>query len=405
MEHSFLDLLGRSVVKAWLTQSQHSWRRLPVAHDSPHVHAPGANPDRILLAGDGASAGVGVLTHELGLPGYLARRVSSLTGRATDVDIAVSTDMTVSKCVAALVESRLDRYDVIVLSLGVNESLNLDSIDSWRIELTALLDFIQRDSPASTETIVLSIPYSKSRSGFPRILARVVDRRAARMNAMSKAIISGMDRVRFVAFASGEDVESDGAHAYDQWARGIAPAVSQLLAPSWSTSMRTHAAHEQDRQEAVEGLGLLDMPPDEILDEIATTARDLFGTQLAAVTFIDSDRQFMASAVGMDAQDMNRKDAFCDITIRRPEHFVIEDALLDPRYSAKPLVAGAMSIRFYAGYPLEALNGQRVGALCIMDTSPHQFSKRDAALLRDLAQRAQTRLWDLSEDRQAPRLR
>ncbi|MEO7722370.1 MAG: SGNH/GDSL hydrolase family protein [Pseudolysinimonas sp.] len=238
MEHSFLDLLGRSLVRGWLTHSQHSWRRLPVAHDSPHVHAPGANPDRILLTGDGASAGVGVLTHELGLPGYLARRVSALTGRATDVDILVSTDMTVRKCAAALVDCRLNRYDVIILSLGVNESLNFDSVDRWRIELIGILDFIKRESTASTKSIVLSIPYCSSRSEFPRLLARLVDRRARRMNDMAEAIIDRMDRVHFVEFAPGDELESDGAHAYDQWARGIAPTVSKLLAPSWSTSIR-----------------------------------------------------------------------------------------------------------------------------------------------------------------------
>jgi GAF domain-containing protein len=50
-------------------------------------------------------------------------------------------------------------------------------------------------------------------------------------------------------------------------------------------------------------------------------------------------------------------------------------------------------VRFYAGYPLEAPDGRRVGALCIVDTSPRSFSKREAALLRGLTLRVQHELW------------
>jgi GAF domain-containing protein len=122
----------------------------------------------------------------------------------------------------------------------------------------------------------------------------------------------------------------------------------------------------------------------------------------AGVTFIDKDRQSMASTIGLDAGDIPRSDAFCDITIRRPQHFVIEDTLLDPRYARNPVVINPPHIRFYAGYPIEATDGQRIGALCIMDRRPRHFSETDAALLRDLAQRAQNRLWALSEEGPVP---
>lgn len=287
--------------------------------------------------GDGASAGVGVLTHDLGLPGYLARNVSVRTGRATDVDIEVSTTMTASSCLAALESSRLSRYDLVILSLGVNESLGFESVEQWATELAHVLHSIGTESTASTEVVVLSITYFSTRALLPRVLSHLVDRRAAQMNARSERVVSEHDRVHFVWFAQGEDIESDGAHAYERWARGIAPTVADLLAPSWSVSLRTELADEQGRQEALDALGLLDMPPDPLLDEIATTARDLFGTPFAGVTFIDTDRQSMAAAIGLDARDMNRTDAFCDVTIRRTDHFVIEDAVLDPRYADNPM--------------------------------------------------------------------
>jgi GAF domain-containing protein len=156
--------------------------------------------------------------------------------------------------------------------------------------------------------------------------------------------------------------------------------------------------HESERQRALDDFGALDMAPDRILDEIATLAKELFDAPMAGVTLIDNDRQFLASAIGVPADDIPRVDAFCDITIRRPEHFVIEDTLLDPRYADNPVVRNPPHVRFYAGYPIETPDGHRIGSLCIMDIRPRTFTSKDATLLRDLAHRAQDRLWALSDD-------
>jgi hypothetical protein len=383
------------LVALWLASSRYSWRRLPVAHDSPHVHAPGTNPDRILIAGDGASAGVGVMTHDLGLPGYLARNLSIITKRATDVDIAVRTDMSVAGCLEEIAEVELSRYDLIILSLGMDESLGFKSPRAWGADLTQLLDHIQEHSPATTETIVLSIPYFGSRSLCPRILQVPVDRHAGRLNASTQQVIDGRPNVSFLIFSTSDELESDGAHTYQKWAASIAPRVSEKLQPNWGVGDRSEAVSESSRQRALDALGLAALQPDAELDQIAATAKDVFGTSLAAITLIDNERQLMASAAGTDAFEVLRDDAFCNITIRRAEHFVIEDTSLDPRYSENPAVVQNPYIRFYAGYPVESPDGHRIGALCVMDTKPRSFTKQDAVLLRELAHRAQQRLWTL----------
>jgi GAF domain-containing protein len=74
-------------------------------------------------------------------------------------------------------------------------------------------------------------------------------------------------------------------------------------------------------------------------------------------------------------------------------HSVIEDASLDTRYADYSVVAGEPGVRFYAGYPIESPDGQRVGALCIMDTEPRHVTPGNAVLLRSLAQRVQAHLW------------
>jgi GAF domain-containing protein len=79
--------------------------------------------------------------------------------------------------------------------------------------------------------------------------------------------------------------------------------------------------------------------------------------------------------------------------------FVVEDASRDETFSGHPWVVGQDHVRFYAGYPLEAPEGARVGALCVVDTKPRQFSRTEAALLRELALRVQGLIWTQSGSR------
>ena len=49
-----------------------------------------------------------------------------------------------------------------------------------------------------------------------------------------------------------------------------------------------------------------------------------------------------------------------------------------------PLVCGNPNIRFYAGYPLEAPDGSRVGTLCVIDDKPREVSRDQLQTLREL---------------------
>jgi GAF domain-containing protein len=70
---------------------------------------------------------------------------------------------------------------------------------------------------------------------------------------------------------------------------------------------------------------------------------------------------------------------------------VINDALAHPEFRELPMVRSGR-VRFYAGHPIEAPNGMRVGALCLTDPTPRAFDRSDEALLRELALRVQAAL-------------
>jgi GAF domain-containing protein len=388
-------LFARPLIGWWLTTSAHSWLRHVVATDSPHVHARGTNPDRVLLTGDGAATGRGVLTHDLGLPGYLARSLTAQTGRATDVDAVVDGDMTARSCLVALGDVDLDLFDIVVLSVGANEALALMSPGDWEDAVGALLDDVVTRSPAATKIFVLPVPLFGVNPHFPRHLARVVDRHVQTLNAVTTLRVAGLEGVEIVPVPKAGTFEIEGAHVYRQWAEGIALQISAALDPARMPVGSTEKEDEQGRQDALRTLENLNPvgEADVVLDDLTEQARRAFGTSIAAVTFIESDRQIMRAARGMDPASLPRSEAFCDTTIRRASHFVIEDASLDSRYADYSVVTGEPGVKFYAGYPIESPGGQRVGALCIMDAEPRHFTPQEAELLRHLAQGVQAHLW------------
>ncbi|WP_235928264.1 SpoIIE family protein phosphatase, partial [Nesterenkonia haasae] len=113
---------------------------------------------------------------------------------------------------------------------------------------------------------------------------------------------------------------------------------------------------------------------------------------MASVNLIDRERQWSKSAMGFEAEDVPRQETFCDTTIQEPDSLVIEDLELYAPFADSRYVTGAPNLRFYAGHPLEAPGGERVGALCLMDTKPRRLDEQDRQLLRDLARWVQTEL-------------
>lgn len=155
--------------------------------------------------------------------------------------------------------------------------------------------------------------------------------------------------------------------------------------PQAGSTATPPAVDEADRLLALADLNMLDTPAEERFDRVTRLCRRLFGVELAFVNLIDRDRLFMKSAQGLARVDVPRQDSFCAHTILAAGTLVVEDLSLDPRFVDNPFVARDPGLRFYAGVPLEAPGGQRIGSLCIADSAPRLLGEADRALLRDLA--------------------
>ncbi|MFZ6720840.1 PAS domain S-box protein [Undibacterium sp. Ji49W] len=142
---------------------------------------------------------------------------------------------------------------------------------------------------------------------------------------------------------------------------------------------------EAIRLQTLQACAILDTPAEERFDRLTRLARHLFQTPIALVSLIDTDRQWFKSRQGLDATQTPRDISFCGHAILSQDVLYVPDARLDLRFSDNPLVTGKPNIRFYAGAPLRARNGQRLGTLCIIDSMPRTLSQDDIIALRDLA--------------------
>jgi diguanylate cyclase (GGDEF)-like protein len=129
---------------------------------------------------------------------------------------------------------------------------------------------------------------------------------------------------------------------------------------------------------------ILDTPPEESFDRITRLAKMTLQTPMSVVSLVAADRQWFKSRIGVSACETARDISFCTHTIQLNEPLIIRDALADPRFAKSPLVLGEPFIRFYIGSPLNTPAGYNIGALCAMDTVPHDPTAEQVKLLQDL---------------------
>lgn len=139
---------------------------------------------------------------------------------------------------------------------------------------------------------------------------------------------------------------------------------------------------------------LLDEPrPEPAFDWLTRMAARLLRVPIALVTAVDQSHQWCCkSAYGVSDRDMACGVTFCGHAILRDEPTLVPDAARDERFADDAWVRGTPHIRAYAGVPVRAPDGSRLGMFCVMDRVPREFSPEEQQILRDFAHVVQDRL-------------
>lgn len=144
-------------------------------------------------------------------------------------------------------------------------------------------------------------------------------------------------------------------------------------------------ANEVDRLATLHALRILDTPADDRFDRYTRIGARIFDMPITLISLVDSERQWFKAATGLDATETPRDISFCGHAILGDGIFEVQNARRDLRFRDNPLVLRQPNIRFYAGAPLEAPNGQKLGTLCLIDRIPRKLNGEDRMILENLA--------------------
>ncbi|MEH3053779.1 MAG: diguanylate cyclase [Patulibacter minatonensis] len=134
---------------------------------------------------------------------------------------------------------------------------------------------------------------------------------------------------------------------------------------------------------------------DGVFDRLAHRAVEVVDAAGGLASLIDGGQQVFISQIGLDEPWASLGEApadrsFCSLVVDMAAPLIVGDARLDDRLVACPAVRDH-GVVAYAGFPLRA-GGRCIGALCVFDRVPREWSERELVILAALAESASAEL-------------
>ncbi len=141
------------------------------------------------------------------------------------------------------------------------------------------------------------------------------------------------------------------------------------------------------RVAAVRASGLLDTDPEEAFDRLTALAVQMTGAPIAFITFVDDERSFWKSAAGMvrtgpraDQLDLS----FSRHVLAADRSVIVPDQAAPGSPGAVPEIDG-QPVGSWVGVPLRGARDLTLGAFCVADRAPREWTAHDIGALEALA--------------------
>lgn len=154
----------------------------------------------------------------------------------------------------------------------------------------------------------------------------------------------------------------------------------------------------EGRRQALRDLGASGSKSTEQLDRVLSMARSYFRAEYAALVLTDGQNATYTSKAGFRGSPEVRGLLSMIIDSGRPVMIGSTHRTASAKFTVR---VGGTRMEFCAGYPIEAPDGSRVGALFVFGQSPRKTKASDLAMKRDLAMFLQRELWTGSKPENA----
>lgn len=208
--------------------------RLPDAAGPLQGAAPGdGEPLRMIALGESTVAGVGARTHETGLAGQLALRISRQAQRSVEWTVVARSGINARACRSELVPKLTGhRADVVMIALGVNDAIEMHTSRRWTADIERLIEDI-RAQVGDALVLLSGVPPLDYFPALPQPLSFVFGARSAALEGAAFKLVKRLKRVVYVPFLMESRRElfcADGFHpselGYHEWAAQLAAAFA-----------------------------------------------------------------------------------------------------------------------------------------------------------------------------------
>ena len=215
----------------------------------------------LMVVGDSAAAGVGSETQQEALVGNLIPVLTQQSAIQNQFDtlnwsLQATTGHTSFDILRRLyvLPAPSQPVDVMVLSVGVNDTTSKVSVDKWQQQIESIIAIAQRKFGVR-ELIFLSLPPMAQMPAIPAPLSNFVGAKASILDKTLQQVCAAHDSVTYMAtdfprmiaeHSNGTPIDikvmfaSDGFHPsslmYGYWAQQLSELIIQLLNPSLSPS-------------------------------------------------------------------------------------------------------------------------------------------------------------------------
>jgi GAF domain-containing protein len=385
----------RAALRAWYALRLMELRKHRRAQDSAVTRTGDPRADRVLLLGNGFTAGWGVDSHRAGLTGRLAEALGDRTGRGCDLDVVGAESMNMRSALAWVGDRDLDAVDAFVVSVGLNDALRRTPLEDWERGLRDLLSAVVARLRPEVPSLVVGIPPVGALPAFDGLASRVAHKHRDRLNAATRRIVAEYG----VAYLDVPEFE------LDRKGRLTTPAVYSQLGARVATDLAPRLVKARPRAEArtpqadpiwqwsgtEEVVALAAKGGSPVLRRLAETAQKVFKVELAVVSLVNGDRLYYGNNTDVMPDSVPLDLSFCQYTVAEGAPVIIPDVRADERFTDNPLTELSY-INFYAGYPLHASDGTVIGSFCLQGSRSRPGEAVSIEALRGMALQAEAEL-------------